>query len=113
MESLLIIAYISAIGVWGNLILQAVWFYWSYRINQRKHFPDSEGDIEEIDLTDKVEQFYKEAYTLNIDEHKREINWGEWYPKNDEMTSNPKPERDSSGKYNPDEIDGTLDTFFK
>ncbi len=33
---------IILIGVWGNLILQSVWFLWSRSIHNRKHLTDDE-----------------------------------------------------------------------
>jgi len=33
---------IVALGVWGNLCLQAHWYLWSRHIHDRKHFTDEE-----------------------------------------------------------------------
>ena len=38
-----ILLIISIIGVWGNLILQAYWFMWSYKEHHRKHYLDDKN----------------------------------------------------------------------
>ncbi len=101
MDALLIIAYISAIGVWGNLVLQSSWFIWSYSVHKRKHFTDSN----EIDDITRIEKMYKELYEKNINEHKAKLNWEEFTPDTHQ--------RGEDGKYNHKEIDGHFDGFFK
>ena len=113
MESLLIIAYISAIGVWGNLVLQSVWFYWSINVQKRKHYTDDQ----EISDTERIENMFKvnkETYEREIDKHKRELNWEEFNQAEDSCMGRSKfePKRGSDGKYNPEDISGNLDAFF-
>jgi len=40
MNDIVIIAFISMCGVLGILFLQSYWFWWSVKIQKRKHFTD-------------------------------------------------------------------------
>lgn len=91
-------------GVWGNVILQANWFIWSYKEHHRKHYLD---DAQEIDMFDKVNDFYNKKKKEEIEAHKAKLNWKEFDPEEKK-----EPERDQNGKYNHREIDGHFDSFF-
>lgn len=133
MEGLLIIAFISMCGVLGNFFLQTYWFYWSHKIQERKHFTD------EAQETKRIVELFDEEYL------KRKKEWINFTPPSnspeeaepvassyefppvyktikfddvDKTTYQHQHQHqhrhhpEKKRKYNPDDIDGALDNFF-
>lgn len=107
MESILII---SAIGVTWNTVLQTWWFFWSRKVYERKHLTDEQ----EIDISDRIREFYQEKEDFEY----RQRGWRDFGSQNhlrhrgDDFFTHQEPKRGANGKYNPDEIAGSLDDFF-
>ncbi len=106
-----IIEIVIMLGVLWNAFLQTYWFFWSKKIHDngeygRKHFTDSE----EIDAHDSLEQHAKQLRDQRTWE-----NFQEMAPMAPDQVKRPVPSEVSppQRKYNPDEIEGKLDLFFK
>ena len=101
---------IIAVGVIGNFTLQLGWFIWSYRVHHRKHFTDAPMDIisasSEIDILDNLKE-YVDKEILKLE---GKINWRDFGAKTEPLPQGPS--KLENGKYNPDEIVGTLDSMF-
>jgi len=93
---------IILIGVWGNLMLQSAWFFWSYKFPHRKHYTD---DVE-IDLIDKLDEYFE----TKLQNEKLKANWGEFH--HEDIPKDLNPQRGENGKYNHEEVQGALDGLF-
>lgn len=127
---------IVMIGVIGNFVLQLIWFAWSYNVNKRKHYADDEKEIE---FHDRIEEYLQLRIHNEQVIKDRDKLWSDFIPSsksegtkkqeksqfntflepfvgiNDiENINQPnQPEKLENGKYNPDEIEGRLDSFFE
>ena len=102
---------IIMIGVLWNAGLQTYWFFWSKKIEKRKHFTD--GD--EIDLHDRVEEYFQ----LRIHNERviadRDKMWEEFRATPNVALDSEKNDfiRNQDGKFDYNEIPGALDNLFE
>lgn len=117
MEALTIIGFISMTGVLLNFGLQAYWFHWSTKVQERKHFTDEANEMDRIkSMFDKEEARRKKAWEEFIPTPKTKIVPApEDFPIidfNTDVNLNAHLKKDEEGKFNPDEVSGKLDGFF-
>ncbi len=114
-----------------NTTLQLGWFWWSYKNHHRKHYTDDTVDSQEIELYDRIKEYYDTRYQNEKETKERNEAWKEFAehspapeqssneldkdwsgPKEKEKEPQPQPQRGKDGKYDHKEIDGDFDGFF-
>ncbi len=61
-----------------NTTLQLAWFVWSYRNHHRKHYTDDTVDSQEIELYDRVKEYYDIHYQNEKETKTRNEMWSDF-----------------------------------
>lgn len=109
---------VIALGIWMIWGLLVILLWRTFKKKEQTPFEE----IDEFDKVQRMHKLFKETYDQDIDNHKRNINWEDFTPAldtipgqeaKDWMNEQAQPKRKEDGKYNPDDINGKLDDFFK
>jgi regulatory protein YycI of two-component signal transduction system YycFG len=122
------------IFVAGNFFLQFGWFLWSRKVEERKHFTDSESINSEIDIIHSIQAYVDAKVENELAIRARDKEWEEFmkpqpqtqknsfdtfdpsiFTQLEDPIENPNKdlERGPDGKFNPDHIEGKFDGIFK